>query len=133
MSHFFAAHRLPVFLGVFFVSVLTAACSSDTPEGVVKGYITAIANNRIDEAIGYFPSETGKDQDGGAMRRDQETGYSWVQDRGGLDSVLTSLVDNKNDTAHVKAEIKFKNGETENATFALSKESGKWKFASSGN
>jgi len=127
MSQFFATRKLPVFLGALFASVLLAACSSDTPESVAEGFLMALANNRVDEALRYVPPEAVTDQDREKMRKNQENGNSYLQERGGLDSISTTLVDSTGDTAHVKAKIKFKNGKTEEETFTLSKKSGKWK------
>jgi len=134
MSHFFIINtrRLAVFLGVFFASVLLAACSSQTPESVTESYIKAVANNRIDEAIGYFALDDVKENDltavKGKLQMIAGEQYSKIQESGGLDSVSSSLIDNKGNSAHVKVEMKYKNGKTDDTTFNLIQKSGKWKI-----
>jgi len=138
MFHLFAvgAQRLAAFLGVLFASVLLAACSPQSPESVAESYIKAVANNRVDEAIGYFALGDVKENDLTAVKGKIQMivggQYSKIQESGGLDSVSTSLIDKKDNQARVKAEIKYKNDKIDNQTFNLIQESGKWKIAIKG-
>ena len=138
MSHFsiIGIRRLAALLGVFFASVLLAACSSQTPESVTESYIKAVANNRIDEAIGYFSLDDVKENDltaaKGKLQMIAGEQYSKIQKSGGLDSVSTSLTDNKDNISSVKVVMKFKNGKTREETFRLVQESGKWKISLQG-
>jgi len=134
MSHFFAVNtrRLAAFLGVFFISVLVAACSPQTPESVAKDYIKAVADNRIDEAVEYFSLENVKENDLTMVKNMKfhmivGEQYSRIQSNGGMESVSASLVDRKDNLARVDVEIKHKNGKTRNDTLHLIQESGKWK------
>jgi hypothetical protein len=134
MLHFFtvATRKLAVFLGAFFTFALLVACSPQSPENVVSDYIKAVANNRVDEAIGYFALEDVKENDLTAAKEKFQmivgTQYAHIQENDGLDSVSTALADMDGDNASVDASIKYKNGKMEMVPMTLLKESGKWKI-----
>jgi hypothetical protein len=134
MSHFFAvgARKFLAFLGAFFAFALLAACSSQTPESVASDYMKAVANNRVDEAIGYFALEDVKENDltavKGKMQMVVGSQYSKIQERGGMKSVSSTLIEQKDGTAVVEVEITYKNDETRKDRMPLIKESGKWKI-----
>jgi len=133
MSHFFsvAARKLATFLGTFFVFALFAACSSqtsETPESVTDDYIKAVAENRLDEALGYFARGDAKEKD--EIKTRTEDLYLRLQEKGGFDSVSSNLVDKNDDgtRTRVEVEVKYKSGDTDSGQMDLIKESGKWKI-----
>jgi hypothetical protein len=131
MLYFVGIRKLAAFLGAFCVFTLLAACSSQTPESVVNDYIKAVANNRVDEAVGYFSLEDVKESDltaaKGKFQMIVGEQHSNMQENGGLNSVSTVLASKDDNTAQVDVEMKFKNGKARKETFSLVKESGKWK------
>jgi hypothetical protein len=134
MSHFFTvATRKPLaLLGAFFAFALLAACSSQTPESVASDYMKAVANNRIDEAIGYFSLEDIKENDltaaKGKMQMIAGAQYSAIQEQGGMKSVSSTLLEKKDNLAEVEVEVTYKNNETRKDRMTLTKESGAWKI-----
>jgi len=135
MPHFLALvpRRLVALAGALCACLLLAACSSSpTPETVVRDFINAAANNRVEEAIGYFSLEGVKGNDltaaKGKLMMVVGDFYSRIEGNGGLDSVSTSLAENKDNTARVEAVMKFKNGQTKKERFDLIQESGQWKI-----
>ncbi|MCL2160460.1 MAG: DUF4878 domain-containing protein [Betaproteobacteria bacterium] len=136
MSEFFstAGRKLTTLLGTFFVFALLAACSSQSPESVAGDYMKAAANNRVEEAIGYFALGDIKENDLTAVKGKLQMivgqQYSVIQDNGGLDSVSTNLVEKNEDgtSATVMVETKFKNGQSKKDRMTLIQESGKWKI-----
>ena len=136
MSPFFstAGRKLTALLGTFFAFALLAACSSQSPESVASDYMKAAANNRVEEAIGYFALGNVKENDLTAVKEKLQMfvgeQYSVIQDNGGLDSVSTNLVEKNEDStrAIVMVETKFKNGQSKQERMTLIQESGKWKI-----
>jgi len=137
MSRFVVAvsRKWCVFLGALLAVALLTACGSpalETPESVVRSYIKAVAENRAEDAIKYYSLKDIKESDltaaKGKLMMIVGKQYSEIQRKGGLDSVSTSLVSEKDNIATVKLELKFKNGKTESNTMKLAKEDGKWKI-----
>ena len=136
MPHLFtvSVRKLITLFVTFFIFALSAACSSqtpETPESVVSNHVKAVGANRVDEAIGYLVlrNANGKED----LVKHVERLHQQVQDNGGIDSILTSLVSkNDDDTrATVELELKYKNGETVGGQMDLikeSKESSEWKI-----
>lgn len=133
MSHLFAVgiRRFALLLGAVFTVALLSACSQ-SPESVAKSYIQTVADNRVEEAVGYFSLADVKENDltmvKGKCQMIVGEQYSIMQSKGGLDSVTTTLDDQKDNTAHVTIEMKYKNGETKKDSLTLVKDSGKWKI-----
>ena len=136
MMRFFdvATRKLAVLFGALCVLTLMVNCSSQTPESVAGNFVSAVANNRVDEAIGYFSLEDVKENDlttvKGKCQMIVGEMYSEIQKDGGLDSLKSNLANNdkSDNTARVDVEMKFKNGKTKTERFTLVKESGKWKI-----
>ncbi|MDR1423871.1 MAG: DUF4878 domain-containing protein [Azoarcus sp.] len=131
--HYFnsVVRKLSVFWMSLFVLVL-AACSPSAPEDVVKDFYKAVADNRVDDAVAYFSLQDVKENDltvvKGKLQMVVGERYSRIQDNGGLESITTEVVEQQDDTARVKVELKFKNGKTKNESARLVKDSGKWKM-----
>ncbi|GHU11391.1 hypothetical protein AGMMS50225_16810 [Betaproteobacteria bacterium] len=126
----FARKLLLLWISLFALAL--TACSSASPEDVVKNFFEAAAANRVDEAIEYFSLRDVKENDLTAAKGKLQIivgqTYSNIQKNGGLDSITTTLVEQKEDTARVKVEIKFKNGKSSDQHKNLVKDSGKWKI-----
>jgi len=133
MSYFFAVgvRKFALLLGAVLTVTLLTACSQ-SPESVVRSYFKAVADNRTEEAVGYFSLKDVKESDltmvKGKFRMFVGGQYSVMQEKGGLDSISTTLVDQNDATANVAYEIKYKNGETEKDTLPMVKDSGQWKI-----
>ncbi|MDR1462565.1 MAG: DUF4878 domain-containing protein [Azoarcus sp.] len=131
--HYFnsVVRGLSVFWMSLFVLVLVA-CSPSTPEDVVKDFYKAVADNRVDDAVAYFSLKNVKENDLTTMKGKLQMvvgdTYSRIQNNGGLESITTELIEQQDDTARVKVELKFKNGKTKNESTRLVKDSGKWKL-----
>ena len=134
MTHFVApfARKLLLLWMSLFALALTA-CSSASPEDVVKNFFEAAAANRVDEAIEYFSLKNVKENDltaaKGKLQMIVGQTYSNIQKNDGLNSITTTLVEQKEDTARVKVELTFKNGKSHSQHSNLVKDSGKWKLA----
>lgn len=132
MNHFGSFARGLSVLWMTLFALTLAGCSTPAPEEVVKDFYKAIASNRIDEAIGYFSLTDVKENDMAAAKGKLQMiageFASRIANNGGLDSVTTTIVEQTDETARVKAELKLKNGQTLNESHNLVKESGKWKF-----
>jgi len=129
MPHFFTVgvRKFALLLGAVFMVMLLTACSR-SPEGVTKAYFKAVADNRIDEAIGYYSLDRLKGGDNKKIQTMLADQHSKMQKKGGLASISTALVGQKDAFARVSYELKFKNGETDRGAFDLAKESGQWKI-----
>ncbi|MCL2160461.1 MAG: DUF4878 domain-containing protein [Betaproteobacteria bacterium] len=133
MPRFFTVsiRKLITLFGTFSIFALPVACSShtpETPESVVSNHVKAVVANRVDEAIEYLVQRDANEKK--KLQAHVEGLHQQVQDNGGVDSILTSLVSkNDDDTrAKVELELKYKNGETDGGQMDLIKESGKWKI-----
>lgn len=126
---------LALWISLFALALV--ACSSSSPEDVVKEYCKAVADNRVDDAIAFFSLKDVKENDltqaKGKLLMIVGKQYSEFQGKGGLESVATSVIepkkgDSEKGIVRVKSELKFKNGETQSTDWTLVQESGKWKF-----
>jgi len=132
MFHAVGVRGFALLLGAFFAVTLLACSSLQSPESVVESYFKAAADNRAEEAIGYFSLEDVEENNLTAIKGKfmmiVGAQYAQIEGNGGLESVLTILVEQDDSTAEVAYEITYKNGETEKSKFSLVKTSGQWKI-----
>jgi Zn/Cd-binding protein ZinT len=134
MSHFFAARlRKLVFCVTAFLAVAPLTAYAQSPKIVAENYIKAVANNRVEEAVGYFSLEDVKKNEltmaKGKIQMVVGMQYANFEENGGLDSVTATQVEQTDNMAEITVEMKFKNGETEEEDLTLIKDaSGTWKI-----
>ncbi|MDR1275958.1 MAG: DUF4878 domain-containing protein [Candidatus Accumulibacter sp.] len=111
---------------------LSACSSSQSPEGTVESYFKAVDANRVEDAVKLFSLKNVKESDltmaKGKLQMIVGEQYAKTKAAGGLESVKTKLVEQKENTAVVEAEILYKNGKTRKEKLTLTKESGGWKL-----
>ena len=131
-NHFGSFARALSVLWMSLFALALVACSTPTPEDVVRDFYKAVAGNRIDEAVGYFSLVDVKENDMAAAKGKLQMIAGELSSRiatnDGLDSVTTTVVEQTDETARVKVELKFKNGKTLDESHDLVKDSGKWKI-----
>ncbi|MCL2589859.1 MAG: DUF4878 domain-containing protein [Betaproteobacteria bacterium] len=134
MFHLFAVDIRKFFtiLGVFFAFTLVSACSSQEQKSVVKNYINAAANNRVEEVIEYFALKNKNENDSIPLKEKQlariDHLYTIIQKNKGLKSFSTDLYNKNDETAYASVNMNFTNGKTEKIIINLINESGKWKI-----
>jgi hypothetical protein len=136
MSHIFSlagsAVRGWLVLGLSLFTLALAGCSSSTPTDVVQDFYKAVAANKVDAAVAYFSLRDIKESDltaaKGKMQMVVGNAHSKIENQGGLESVTTTVIEQKDDIVRVKAELKFKNGVTNDEYFTLEKDGGNWKI-----
>jgi len=133
MFHAVGVRGFALLLGAFFAVTLLACSSLQSPESVVESYFKAVAENRVEEAVGYVALESILENDLAKAKRKfvlmTATQYAVIQNRGGLYSITTTLVDQDETTANVKAEMEYVNDDrVDRSTITLRKESGRWKI-----
>ncbi len=115
----------------FFLALLLSACGP-APENVVQEYYKAVAGNRADVAVKMFSLQDVKANDmtavQGKLMMIVGEQYSRIQGEGGLKSVTTKVVEQKDDTATIEAEVTFNNGKSQKDTIHLVKEKNGWKI-----
>ncbi|MCL2160808.1 MAG: hypothetical protein FWH56_02810 [Betaproteobacteria bacterium] len=131
MSYLFAddIRKFLTIMGIFFAFTLLTACSPQ--KSAAEDYINAIANNRIEEAIGYFAlkNENNSMTEKKKLMVHIDRLHAIIHDNGGLNSLSTTIEENKTfGMTHVNAEMKYKNGTTRTIQLALLKEQGGWKI-----
>jgi hypothetical protein len=116
---------------VFMLALMLCACGQ-SPEGTVKDYFDAVAENRVEDAVNFYSLKDVKENDltmaKGKLQMIVGEQYSRIGENGGLESVKTKLVEQKDDEAKVEVEISYKNGQTSTDQIQLTKESGRWKL-----
>ena len=131
MPGFVSSARRFLVLWISLFALALAGCSS-SPEDVVKDFYKAVADNRVEDAVGYFSLQGIKENDltqaKGKFQMMVGELHSTIKARGGLDSVLATPGEQKDDSVRVEVELKFKNGTTKKESLKLAKESGKWKI-----
>jgi hypothetical protein len=131
----FARKLLALWMSLFALSL--AGCAPASPDSVVQNFWKAVADNRVDEAVGYFSLKDVKENDltsaKGKVQMIVGQLHSDIQKKGGLESVLTTVGEQTDTTAKVKAEVKFKNGTSKSENFNLVKDSdGSWRIKLTG-
>jgi hypothetical protein len=118
--------------GAALALALSACGSPPSPENTVQSYFKAVDGNRVEEAVDLFSLKDVKQNDltmaKGKLQMIVGEQYSNTKKAGGLESVKTKLVEQKEDTAVVEAEIRYKNGRIRTEKLTLVKESGAWKL-----
>ena len=133
MSHLFAdgIRKFLTIMTAFFAFTLLAACSPQ--KSAAEDYIKAVANNRVEEAIGYFALKN--ENDSTAVKKKLmvhiDRLHTIIQENGGLNSLSTTIEENETfGITHVSAEMKYKNGTTRTIQLALVNSQGEWKIDS---
>lgn len=117
-------------LSLAFIVLAFVSCSSDnSPEGVVKEFISYLQNEKYEKAIDLFYSEKGiteKDRQGYI-----EIFKKWstqFKEMGGLEGIDITNVDMSEDGESAKVEFLYKygDGSTEKGSSKVVKVDGKW-------
>jgi hypothetical protein len=116
---------------VFMLALMLCACGQ-SPEGTVKDYFDAVAENRVEDAVNFYSLKNVKENNltaaKGKLQMAVGAQHARIENNGGLASVKTKLVEQKDDEAKVEVEISYKNGQTKTDRIQLVKESGRWKL-----
>jgi hypothetical protein len=130
-----ASRRIAFFFRLFITCLLGSlliACGKSSPEGTVKDYLDAVANNRVEEAVAFYTLKNVKENDltmaKGKLQMIIGEQYSKIQTAGGLQSVETKIIRQENDKATVEAHIVYSDSKEDTARFNLVKEDGGWKI-----
>ncbi|MDR3087507.1 MAG: DUF4878 domain-containing protein [Azoarcus sp.] len=111
---------------------LLTACGSSSPEGVVKDFYKAVADNRIEKAMSFISFEGAKENEltmvQGKMQMIVGDQYSKIRKADGLKSIETKIVTQEGDTATVEATLTYGNGKNKTEKFHLGNEKGGWKI-----
>ena len=95
-NHFGSFARALSVLWMSLFALALVACSTPTPEDVVRYFYKAVAGNRIDEAVGYFSLVDVKENDMAAAKGKLQMIAGELSSRiatnDGLDSVTTTVV-----------------------------------------
>ncbi|HXG94367.1 MAG TPA: protein kinase [Blastocatellia bacterium] len=112
--------------------------SPDTPKALspsetLRRFTKAMEQGDADEALKYISKRNSIFKDGDTeARRKMRDGIDEFQReakaKGGIDSVDVSNEDTNGDTATVRAQLKYENGDTRPGTFRMVKEDGQWKI-----
>lgn len=121
-------------LGALMLVLAFTACSSNSPEGVVKKYYDCVGKGQYEEAIEllHFKKEmTDKDKQQMASLI-REKGTKEMDKKGGISSVEINNVEMSEDgeTAVVDATVKYGDGSTKSDQNKVVKVDGEWKIES---
>jgi len=135
MTHIFIVGIRRFFIALFgVIFALVTACSYQD-YNVVKDYMDAVADNRVEEAIGYSSFEDAKDNDFAELKEKflvhiNHLNYI-IQENGGLSSLSITFDNDSERIRYAKVKMSFKNEKTEEARLTLVNESGNWKIKAS--
>ncbi|MDR2129239.1 MAG: DUF4878 domain-containing protein [Burkholderiaceae bacterium] len=114
------------------LGALLLACGTvaSTPEGTVKEYLKAVADNRAADAVAFYELGNVKDNDltmvKGKLQMMIGAEYSRMQDDGGLQLVETRIVSQEGDAATVETTLTMGQGKQETNKVDLVKKEGRW-------
>ena len=116
---------------VIMLAVVSVSCSkSNSPKDVVTSYLQAMKSKNYEKAASYFYYEGTKDEikaDKAQMVALLEKGGKSIEEKGGMKSFKINSVEEDGDTAIVKGEVTYGNGEVDDDEVIKTKKvDGKW-------
>jgi hypothetical protein len=115
---------------VIMLAVVAVSCSkSGSPKDVVTTYLQAMKSKNYEKAADCFYLEGTKDEikaDRAQLLALIEKGGQSLEEKGGIKSFKINSVEEEGDTAVVKGEITYGNGDVKEDEIMTKKVDGKW-------
>lgn len=115
---------------VIMLAVITVSCSkSNSPKDVANSFIQAMKNKNYEKAADCFYYEGTKDEikaDKAQVLAFMEKAGQSIEKDGGIKSYKINSVEEDGDTAIVKGEITYGNGDVKEDEIETKKVDGKW-------
>jgi hypothetical protein len=115
---------------VIMLAVITVSCSkSSSPKDIVNTYFQAMKSKNYEKAADCFYYEGTKDEikaDKAQIVALHEKAGQSLQEKGGIKSYKINSIEEEGDTAIVKGEVTYGNGEVKDDEVMTKKIDGKW-------